>query len=110
MFVRIRQLAANGPYDLILLGGLFDYLNARQCSWLLGQLAGALAPAGRLFFTNIAMDNPHRFCMENVTHWRLIHRNEEDIRAIVSESEVRGHVSLSRDASGLAHLVTVTRP
>jgi len=79
VFNRLRRLAELGPYDLIMAGGLFDYLSDRQCSWLVGHLVQMMAPESKLFFTNIASDNPFRLCMEHIACWKLIARSENDI-------------------------------
>jgi SAM-dependent methyltransferase len=43
------------PFDLILAGGLFDYLKPKPATFLLHQAHQQLAEGGTLFFTNIAV-------------------------------------------------------
>ena len=55
---RVRDL---GPFDLILAGGLFDYLTDRFITRTLAEAWDTLlAPGGRIVFTNIATGNPYR--------------------------------------------------
>jgi extracellular factor (EF) 3-hydroxypalmitic acid methyl ester biosynthesis protein len=107
VFNRVRQIEEQGPYDLIVVGGLCDYLTDRQCSWLLNQLTRMMAPASRLFFTNIADGNPYRICMEHVTAWRLIERSAASLCSFVNGQGVTAQVV--RDVTSLAHLVTVVK-
>jgi extracellular factor (EF) 3-hydroxypalmitic acid methyl ester biosynthesis protein len=58
VFSVVRTFRARGPFDLIVAGGLFDYLSDRQIAWLLDKLASCLKVGGRLCFTNIALQIP----------------------------------------------------
>lgn len=100
-------------FDLILAGGLFDYLDDRTAAFLVRMCRGSLLlPGGSLFFTNIAAGNPYRTWMDHVASWRLIHRSEDDVRALVSDTadEDGNAALLRRDVSGLAILATVAAP
>ena len=100
-------------FDLILAGGLFDYLDDRTATFLVRMSTGSLLRrGGTMFFTNIAAGNPYRTWMDYVASWRLIHRSEDDIRALVSDTAAGDHTAatLRRDVSGLAILATVAAP
>jgi extracellular factor (EF) 3-hydroxypalmitic acid methyl ester biosynthesis protein len=115
---RVRYLQANvvtgldrlrqyGPFDLVVAGGLFDYLPDRVATILLRRAFGRLLGAhGGMLFTNIATGNPYRCWIEYMGAWTLIERNEEQIHALLDAAGL-AHVPvrLSRDATGLAHLV-----
>jgi len=96
--------------DLILIGGLFDYLSDRACEAMVTAALAKLRPGGRLFFTNIAAGNPYRLWMEYCGDWRLIERDEDGVRGLFDRSagEV-AQVQVERDVSGLALLVTAER-
>ena len=76
-----RRLRGAQPFDLILAGGLFDYLPDRHAGYLLEQAYAQLAPGGILFFTNIAEGNPYRPLIEYVGDWFLLERSAADLRA-----------------------------
>jgi len=105
------KLAPYGPFDLIAAGGLFDYLPERQATFLLRVIwERLLAPGGRLFFTNIARSNPFRLWIEYMADWRLIERDEDEMRALLSAGCGESAApSLRRDGSGLAWLLSVAR-
>lgn len=106
VFRSVRKLEGGAPFDLILLGGLFDYLNERRGAWLLSQLGSLLAPGGRLCFTNIATGNPDRVWLEYIAGWSLIERDEQNLQSLVQESALPGKAALhiERDPTGLTCL------
>lgn len=74
---RIGKLAEDGPYDLILAGGLFDYLNDSASVFLIKKVfEKLLAPGGKFFLTNTADPNPYRHWLEYCVNWQLIERTE----------------------------------
>jgi extracellular factor (EF) 3-hydroxypalmitic acid methyl ester biosynthesis protein len=101
-----------GPFDLVLAGGLFDYLPDRVASFLIGTVYNRLiGQGGTFFFTNIARGNPYRCLIEYMGDWTLIERSEEDILRLCSDANVpAGAVSMRYDETGLALLIDVTRP
>jgi extracellular factor (EF) 3-hydroxypalmitic acid methyl ester biosynthesis protein len=107
----VRKFRVQGPFDLIVAGGLFDYLSDRQITWLLNRLARCLKAGGRLCFTNIALRNPYREWMDYFTHWKLIERSEATFIALVRKTDpnISMEMTIARDQSGLAHLVELTR-
>lgn len=106
-----KALAASGPFDLVLAGGLFDYLPDRQASHLIGKVwASMLAPQGRFFFTNIVRGHAYRPCMEYVVSWSLIERSPTQIVALCEAAGVPARcVDVTTDETGLALLVTLQR-
>lgn len=102
---QIREIVRHGPYDLILCGGLFDYLSSRVISRALRQLTQLLSPGSILAFTNISQENPYRTWIENLANWSLIHRSENDIRSWFSDLGADQHrLEVERDATGLTLL------
>jgi len=99
-----------GAYDLVLAGGLVDYLNERVTTLLIQLAFRALAPGGVFYFTNIAAGNPYRPLIEYFGNWKLIERTEEDIYRYCENAGVgQGNVTIRRDETGLALLVEVTK-
>jgi len=99
-----------GTFDLVLAGGLFDYLNERTATVLIQMAMRALAPGGTFYFTNIAQGNPYRTLIEYFGDWHLIERSEEDIfRYCESAGISRADVSIRRDETGLALLIEITK-
>jgi SAM-dependent methyltransferase len=111
VFSAVRSFKTRGPFDLIIAGGIFDYLSDRQVKWLLDRLSRCLTTGGRLCYTNIAIDNPYRAWMDYTTHWKLIERSEADLIALIRETnlDISTEVEISRDQTGLTHLVELTR-
>jgi len=85
-------------YDFAYCTGLMDYFTDDVCRALLGTLRGWLRPGGLLLASNVHPDNPQRHCMEHLVEWYLIHRDEDQLRALAPPgSEARVY----RDATGL---------
>ena len=99
----LRRVREHGPFDLILAGGLFDYLPDRFIERTLAECwQRLLAPGGRIIFTNIASGNPFRVWIEYLGDWRLIERSEEDVVRLCHSAGIPVAPSLERDATGLA--------
>jgi extracellular factor (EF) 3-hydroxypalmitic acid methyl ester biosynthesis protein len=107
-----KALAASGPFDLVVAGGLFDYLNDRQAVHLLTTIRQTLlVRGGRCFFTNIAAGHAYRACMEYVVNWTLIERSVAQVVALCEAAGISaGCVDVATDDTGLALLVTATLP
>lgn len=101
-----------GPFDLVLAGGLFDYLETPHAIRLIRTIFhDKLLPGGSFFFTNIASGNPFRCLIEYMGDWRLIERSEEDVLALCRRARVPAEaVSIRTDETGLALLIDVTKP
>ena len=105
----IKQFQEHGPYDLIMAGGLFDYLPDKHAVFLLRVMRSHLLNQdGRFFFTNIVRPNPYRWFMEYFSDWFLIERTEEEIRRLATEAGVGlNQIQLTREETGLAWLATI---
>jgi len=109
-FRSVRKFEEGAPYDLILAGGLFDYLSERQIVWLLQRLFPLLALRGELCFTNVAGPSPHRVWLQHMANWSLIERNEPDLEKMIEESSPSSpkRVTIERDNTGLTCLAQVS--
>jgi extracellular factor (EF) 3-hydroxypalmitic acid methyl ester biosynthesis protein len=104
----LRRVREHGPFDLILAGGLFDYLSDRMIARTLSDAWSMLAQDGRLVFTNIATGNPFRVWIEYMGDWKLIERSEEDVASLCGLAGVPPPVMM-RDATSLAIVATVKK-
>lgn len=106
----LRRLSM--PFDLIVAGGLFDYLSERHCRVLTRLATRLLAPGGQFFFTNIASGNPYRPWLEYCGDWCLIERDAKALEALAHDASEHSQavtLSLDHDPTGLALLATMTR-
>ncbi|MFI6096037.1 class I SAM-dependent methyltransferase [Lentzea sp. NPDC051213] len=104
VFRALGRLAELGPFDLVLAGGLYDYLNDRAAVRLTEAVLRTLCrPGGTFHFSAIAAGNPFRWSMEYLLDWSLIERDEAAVRALLPGQEV----SIGREQTGLALLTHV---
>ena len=108
----LREIGRVGPYDLILCGGLFDYLPDPLIVRLVSSLhRHSLRVGGLLAYTNIAHENPFRTLMEYLASWGLVHRSREDLHNLARLAGILCEdVSIQTDATGLALLCSVAKP
>jgi extracellular factor (EF) 3-hydroxypalmitic acid methyl ester biosynthesis protein len=106
----LRRVQDHGPFDLVLAGGLFDYLSDRFISRTLADAWPMVAPGGRIVFTNIATGNPYRVWIEYLGDWKLIERSEQDIVALCRAAGVPAVPAMIRDATSLAIVATLRKP
>jgi extracellular factor (EF) 3-hydroxypalmitic acid methyl ester biosynthesis protein len=108
----IHRIAHKLPdtYDLILVGGVFDYCTDRYIVSVLSRLFEAMRPGGVIFFTNIARDNPYRRVMEYLTDWTLIERSDVQLRTLVEQAGWSdGALQMSLDDTRLTWLVSLSK-
>jgi len=105
------RLSALGPYELILAGGSFDYLDDRAATLLCRvMLTKLLASDGMFYFSNVARGNPYRYWLEYLADWKLLERSENDVRSLLEPCRnYISEVSIERDATGISMLSHVTR-
>jgi extracellular factor (EF) 3-hydroxypalmitic acid methyl ester biosynthesis protein len=97
-----------GPFDLVIIGGVFDYLEDKVIVAIINELSSRLNEEGILYFTNIAEGNPYRICMEYLANWILIERSKAAIEQLLQNSkaaELTRHIV--KEKAGLTWLVTV---
>jgi hypothetical protein len=102
----LTRLRTSGPFDLVVAGGLFDYLPDAWAVSTLTLVRELLAPGGRVLFSNIARGNPFRPWIEYLADWHLIERNESDARRLLAGAGFAAErLRVSRDATGLALII-----
>ena len=103
----LRKLVPFGPFDLVIAGGVFDYLPERWVTLCARSIWHTLlAPEGELIFTNIRRGNPFRAWLEYLANWPLTERDESDIRRCCAEAGIPpAALQIQIDRTGLALLV-----
>jgi extracellular factor (EF) 3-hydroxypalmitic acid methyl ester biosynthesis protein len=106
-FQSINKFAKVGKFDLVLAGGLFDYLNDKQASFLINAIhSKLLAKDGKFVFTNIAKGNPYKYWMEYCANWFLIERTDHEIKNLLKKCSVESEkISIRKEATGLTYLI-----
>ena len=75
---------------------------------LLDWIYAALRPGGRAIVSTIHAHNPSRAIMDHVLHWRLIHRDEDALNALVRRSAFRtARVTFEQGVVMIAELAKV---
>lgn len=107
----VPRLARRERYDLIIAGGIFDYLPDSAATLLLRHAFQALLPGGLLFFTNIADKNPYRPWLEHVLNWKLIERTRSELDELIDAAGIApAAVRSYRERTGLTHLIELRAP
>jgi extracellular factor (EF) 3-hydroxypalmitic acid methyl ester biosynthesis protein len=104
-------LIHGASFDLVVAGGLFDYLPDRAFVFLLRVIfRDLLAPGGVLLFTNIAAGSPARTLMEYAANWTLLERFEGGIVELAGEAGIPSScLRVTREATGLTLIARVVR-
>lgn len=107
----LRKVEKLGPFNVILAGGLFDYLTDRHISFFLKKTFEKLLDKnGILFFSNIKKDNPFKVWQEYLADWKLIYRTEDDIVNLLTAAGFPDNaIRIEKDETGLTFLVTVKK-
>lgn len=100
-----------GGFDLVLIGGVFDYLGDGEVGLVLRRLYGGfLRCGGRLVFSNVVAGNPFRVWMEFLADWHLVERDAQRcLDLCVGAGVPVGCVRMFLDGSGLARVVEVVK-
>ena len=98
-------------FDLIYMGGLFDYLSTKFIKLILKNISNEfMGENGKLLFTNIAEGNQYRVWMETLVNWVLIERSEKEMRELLSATNMNyKKTELYRDPTYLAWVAVVSR-
>ena len=100
-----------GNFDLVVAGGLFDYLPERWIELVLREVwQNMLNSAGEIFFTNIAQGNPYSTLIEYFCDWILIERDEDDLKNLCQAIGIKEFLSTYRDTTNLTIIAEITKP
>lgn len=89
------------PQDIIYSSGLCDYLDERFLKALIRRCHEQLKPGGVLIIGNFSPANPDRYLMDQLLYWRLIHRDDEDMRCVFAETSFGSNVELFAEEQGV---------
>ncbi len=111
---RARTLGSDGKFDLVVAGGLFDYLDDRAAKTLIRIVFDKLLVRdGVFFFTNIGKGNPYRPWMEYLADWTLIERSDEDIKTLVEAASPNTpalfDMEIFTEGTGLTKLIRIKK-
>ncbi len=106
-----KRLTRFPRFNLVIAGGLFDYLSDKAIILLLRSVhEDLLVPGGVLLFTNLAKGNPWRTLMGHGSNWSLNERTEGQIRELCRDAGIpQSAVFVKREATGLAILTRVVK-
>jgi extracellular factor (EF) 3-hydroxypalmitic acid methyl ester biosynthesis protein len=102
------KMRAAGPFDVILVGGLLDYLPERAAGMLLRHAGEMLNPQGLLGATNIAAASPWRFMLQLLANWTLIERSHDEMSRLLQGPTLTASISL--DDARLTWLAVTSHP
>ncbi len=111
ILIATKKLSKFKEFDLVLAGGVFDYIDDRKCNFITKNVHNTLLKVNGIFaFTNICKPNPYRYGMEYMLNWKLIERSEEDIKKICTFDGINDSIlKFNRDPTNLTHLVELIR-
>jgi extracellular factor (EF) 3-hydroxypalmitic acid methyl ester biosynthesis protein len=106
----VKRLEGSEGFDLVIAGGLFDYLKDKTIIFLMTSIYQMLNQGGKFIFTNLAKGNPYRPWIEYVGDWLLIERCEEDFLNICHHIGIaREAINIKREETGLTLIIEVTK-
>ncbi len=105
-----REMYNYEKFDLILLGGLFDYLNDKSIVCILENLHHFLTESGRMIFTNINKGNPFRIWIEYLANWKLIERSQEECLNLCIDSNIAlNKIKTYKEETGLSNIIEINK-
>lgn len=86
-FIRMNVLrfVPEKKYDMVWSAGLFDYLNDRLFSGLVGRYRNNLKPGAEMVIGNFSTENPTQRVMEVMGEWFLNHRSSQHLVRLAKE-------------------------
>ena len=93
----LRERRPAARYDLIYSAGLFDYLPPEPAAALIKAMFARLKPGGMLSVGNFTSDSHGRGFMAGFMDWRLLYRDESDMRSLASAACPTASYRIFRD-------------
>lgn len=108
--VKNKQLI-NLKFDMIMFGGVFDYLSDKSVIFLLKNMyKNYLNDSGKILFTNINKGNPFKYWLEYLADWILIERSIYDCYDICIKSNIHGeNLKIYSEETGLALITEINK-
>ncbi len=98
-----------GQQDIIYSSGLCDYLDRRLMIRLIETCHSQLAKDGKLIIGNFTPANPDRQFMDNIMYWRLIHRDESEMRQLFAATSFGDRIELVTEEEGVNLFAIATK-
>ena len=80
-----------GQFDFVYATGLFDYLRPQMASRLVNRMLTMTRPGGQVLVPNFVPNIPDLGYLEAFMGWKLIYRDEDDLRALFGEKDLANH-------------------
>jgi chemotaxis methyl-accepting protein methylase len=98
------------PQDIIYSAGLTDYLDRRIVVKLITRCYEQLKPGGVLVIGNFSQSNTYRAFMDHIVSWRLIYRDETELRELFAESPFGRNIDLLSEEQQVNSFALATKP
>lgn len=98
-----------GMLDIIYSAGLTDYLDHRLFKSLVTRCYEHLKPGGVLVVGNFGPNNPNRIFMDRILQWKLIHRNEAELKQLFAETPFGHRCEIIAEKNGVNLFAKATR-
>ncbi len=107
---KTREMSKYAPFELIVAGGLFDYLPDKYACLLLKRLSAMLTENGKICFTNILKPNPWKIWMDYLLNWNLLERTEQDFRNMFNAHGINNlEIKMIKDKTSLTGLYEIKK-
>jgi len=102
---------SNNKFDLILFGGVFDYLTDKQIKFTLSKCyQNVLNKRGTIFFTNISENNDYKYIIEYFANWKLIERTKDELNNLCLASGIKKEeLSIYKENTKLTYIVDIKK-
>ncbi len=90
-----------GQQDIVYSAGLTDYLDDRLFTALVKRAWEHLKPGGVLVLSNFSVHNPNKAWMDHILQWKLIHRDEQDLKRLFEAGGFSSSVEVFHEREGV---------
>ncbi len=95
-------------FDFVYTAGLYDYLTQPVAQMLTQNLLNLVRAGGDMIIGNFHPSNPTKTISELVADWKLIHRNDEEMKNLLAFSNFSGF-NLHKDPEGIDLFLEIKR-
>jgi extracellular factor (EF) 3-hydroxypalmitic acid methyl ester biosynthesis protein len=96
-----RQRHNFGLQNIVYSAGLTDYFDDKICIALFNRCYEYLEKGGTLIIGNFGFGNDNKVFLDEILQWRLIHRSEEDLVRLFSQTPFGPHVEIASEENGI---------
>jgi hypothetical protein len=102
--MRALSKSLQGCYDVVLCGGLLNFLDNTAAQSLLSALRNCLADGGILAISNVCSDTPDRILPTWLARWPLFSRTAADLQRLCAPH----HLAVTRSTNGAMLFATTS--